>query len=1295
MPGRCFVGRARRAAISSAPIALLVLLVLAALPAFAARPVDPAVRAAAWDALWSNHLARADSGFVSLVSQDARDAASLRGLMLAQMARGKDDELVASLVAYTKLLPASPYDVFLPDFIDENTGLGSRSFYDVLLRYTEKLAEAKSLSVVDRRWIIGKAIYYALMAGRTGRGQELAKELNRVDYWALLGPFDNTSGCGHAKRHLPSWSVTPDTVRGKFGQRIFWFKPMLVGLDRSITPSRHFSRDAYTTAYVRTNFDLPQAGTYLFSVSYTGDMTFTLNRTFVHEGSRRLGGDEVLHWLVDLPAGPNRLAFKVSNRDEDSRLACGISNPDGSAVDGIAFTQMKNAMPDSSACSAPRLVESELLAEVARLAAASPADGEAAFWNLRRAIRREDPEFIRALADSTARNHRDSALMLLAVSQALERAGDEDGARARIRAAAVADVTLVQSRLSLAQLDLENERIEKALAAARAVGRSAPYCRRALEVEVAALIARKDMEELRILGEQLVPVLRDDALPRRALMIYAESRSDKNSARRHRNEYVRRLPPGTKYMIQAQEFFEKDDPASARDDLMSLVEVAPEYAWLWAAYVHSLIASRDYDAAKSILALALASFPQDVGLLSVRAGLAEAGVYGGLTFSYRSQQELVAKLGKQEEASRALAAEILDTALNCDPTNFEIRDRLRVLRNEPPYRTYLPDPDPDAISKRRVEPGSYPGEDAVVLLDQRRRFLFDSQADLRDHVLAVQVLTPAGVEGWETYGFPLSRDMNDLVVLLSRTLKPDGAIKEARRAPASVVFSDVAPGDILLLHYQVTAHSTGALYGEIWDQHIFPFPQCPCRESSYTLIRPAGRPVKSRLWHADNLAGATFNEKSLDGGFVQQQWQFTDLPRTGAEPLAAHPLAHAPWLDISTISGWGVIANWYADLAEGQAEINGVIRAKARELTRDARDDEDRIRRLLRFVANEITYQSLSFFQSAYVPRRAEEVLRDRFGDCKDKCCLLIALCRAAGIDGCTYALTTPGAPPTTKFLPSPRFSHVVMAWRRVDGTLRWYDPTVRHPDPDEIPLPLAGAPALVIAGDTRDLTPLGSCATERSPIATTTRLVIDAHGDGRLTREVTYRHGDRLSALRGDLESIADAALSERASQELAVQFPGASVLSASVNGRTDVDSCLVLTSDASVPEFAPLDAGVMSLRLPWTTALGDLLGTVVAKEERRTPIDLRALNGTEQDEVLVKLPAGLAPSVPPEGVSLNWKGCRYATSFAAAPDGLTARRSLVITGAVVECSDYAGFKEFLDGVRRDLRRTYHLRLR
>src|SRR5207244_5595523 len=115
---------------------------------------------------------------------------------------------------------------------------------------------------------------------------------------------------------------------------------------------------------------------------------------------------------------------------------------------------------------------------------------------------------------------------------------------------------------------------------------------------------------------------------------------------------------------------------------------------------------------------------------------------------------------------------------------------------------------------------------------------------------------------------------------------------------------------------------------------------------------------------------------------------------------------------------------------------DAAIRARAAELTREAKTDEEKLRAVVAFVSREIQYQSTPFRLSAYVPTEGKQVLRERYGDCKDKAALLTALLSAVGIQS-NMVLLSGRRQGVTPYLPSPRFNHAIARVQTAGGPVR------------------------------------------------------------------------------------------------------------------------------------------------------------------------------------------------------------------------------------------------------------------
>ena len=92
-----------------------------------------------------------------------------------------------------------------------------------------------------------------------------------------------------------------------------------------------------------------------------------------------------------------------------------------------------------------------------------------------------------------------------------------------------------------------------------------------------------------------------------------------------------------------------------------------------------------------------------------------------------------------------------------------------------------------------------------------------------------------------------------------------------------------------------------------------------------------------------------------------------------------------PMLVVSTDPSWKHFSQWWAKLTEPQLVATPDIKAKVKELTKDAKTDEDKIKALYDFVAQDIRYRGLGVGpRTGYTPRKADETFTSRWGVCRD-----------------------------------------------------------------------------------------------------------------------------------------------------------------------------------------------------------------------------------------------------------------------------------------------------------------------
>ena len=1248
---------------------LAVAALAAALVVFIPADASALTAADGWDALWANDCTEAEVLFRQAIEEDKDDPAAWRGLLFTHLLLGRDEHLAENLENYARRSRGEPCDWYLAQMIDKLTGVDSKAHYESLHKFVKRLADNDDLPPIDRRVLLDQQANYAYLCGKPDEAADLARELGRVRNWSVLGPFDNVSGAGHSRQHIDDWDPKGIQYTGKYGQQIGWNTPALVGLDRNFVASRYFAQEEETTAYLRTVVDLEHVGRYVLSLSHSGDIELWVDGEHLFSGSRKNSGQEIAHWELSFSKGPHLLAAKLSNRENESQIGVGICRRDGEPARLECQPRAHYKAPSSPDLDAHRLLPSFQTALVTQgeRALGGAGNPEDLIWMLAQAQHTAEPDSVMHLCERIEEAFPDQAPLWLMCGQTYLHLGEADQSRRAFERAGELDAGLMLPRIVKSEEDLNKKRYDAVIEACEVILAEAPACYWALSLKLQALLGRQDLDELERRARKLTKELDDQPLGWDFLAQWAAARGMQDERRDFESQALRRRRPLERHF---QRFFEestREDYGEVKKAIKDLLNYVPDMAGMWGSLVESQVADTDYDDAFKTLDKALASFPQDVQLLYWKALFAEGNAYWD----------------RGHEDGQAYAAMIIKDALNFAPGSLPLRDKHRTLAGLTPYREYLADPDLGAILERRVDSEQYPGARAVVLQEWKRRLFFDDDISMLDYSVAVQLVTKAGVEAWKE--FQLGAGASSRTLVDHKTVKPDGTEIEATLYGNSLHFENLEPGDVAVLRYQSTQFQGEQLRGHAWDHYHFAFGD-PCLESRYELIGDADLEVQVQLHNQDALdQSVKSEEKDLGDGFQLRRWVLRDIPAHSSEANATHGRSYLPWLDVSTVPDWQVIAGWYADLAHGQAEVTRPVLEKAQELCVDVSDPEEKIERIYRFVSQDIHYMSVPFYMSAHVPRKAEEVLKSRYGDCKDKSCLMIALLGAVGVDDVRFALIDSWGARAVQMLPSPRFNHAIVCRRDGAGGYRWYDPTIKYGTSRQIPDGLVGGLALVADAATQHLTSIEGDPIDVFPSRVRSQVVLHNDGSASIHRLSEDIRVDKTVRQRAGLENLMPDELREDMLENIAVGFPGAVLETLIVRGRADVDSALVYDVAFDAPQLFRDSGGFLVGQLPWARRLSTELNRMVAKTTRQSPIDLHRLRACEIETVTLVLPEDVTVMELPQAQDLRFGNCRYVTTYSQEGRQLHIRSETVFDGDRVYPSEYAEFKGFVEAVLQD----------
>ena len=318
-------------------------------------------------------------------------------------------------------------------------------------------------------------------------------------------------------------------------------------------------------------------------------------------------------------------------------------------------------------------------------------------------------------------------------------------------------------------------------------------------------------------------------------------------------------------------------------------------------------------------------------------------------------------------------------------------------------------------------------QEAFVVEQMRTVYRFENDGTGRREMTArIKVQSEAGVQYWGQLAFGFNGASERLDINYVRVRKADGTVVTApatavqdltspvqREAPVYTDFRQkhvtvpgLRPGETLEYSIATTVHTPMAA-GHFWVEHLLEQNAIMLDEELEVNI-PAGRAVILKT-----LPGADPKITDADGRRVYR-WASSNTVRKDKdaeekskddeeedeEPVRAS-------VRLTTFQSWDEVGRWYASLEKGSRATSPEIRRKAEELIAGRKTDLEKIEALYNFVAPNFRYVSLSLGTGRYQPRPAVDVLRDQYGDCKDKHTLLAALLESVGLQASTVLINS------------------------------------------------------------------------------------------------------------------------------------------------------------------------------------------------------------------------------------------------------------------------------------------------
>jgi len=1171
------------------------------------------------------------------------------------------------------------------DFISENPDSPEAEVYWIMLeevldkvgRYDEFMALSQDILNKDSKNKILKAYsqgqiaqFYIRKNNISQASQEIEK-LGMVTDWLIIGPFDNTGKSGFKKVYPPEEEIDLQKVySGKDSLQIKWFKPRKISISGFVNFDSFLYPNNWSVGYALTYVYSPQGRVAIFKVGADDAVKVWLNDGGVIQQDvyRRAVIDQeaVPVWLSE---GWNKILVKVCEKEETWGFYFRITDINGELIEGLKYNSEYKEIAKAAKV---KLTEEELK--------------EKEYLN--DALTYYQEEIINNPQDLK------SHLFLGLVFQKkgfLDKAVEEFEKAVSVDSKnALAHYLLGNGYRQKEKFDEGQEQIKEAL-------KDNPDFIQAI-MQIGMNYYEKGLYKEAIGEFEKVLEVNTDSLEANLYLSWAYERKGWNLEARRKLEEIRETKPyyvlvqyslGVSY--ERKGWYEKaiqqykkaldinHDDSLSRTRLSSLYFQLGKFEEGIALYREVLLWEPDNPAIYKNIADGYIRMGEEVKAIEILEEAKEifpynSSIYSQLGYLYHEQGEEEKAIGLWKQA------------LEISPGFLHLRDYIDFISE----KEEVAEVDARELIAKSPSAEEYPDASAAILLNETRRIIhLDGTSSTTYHKI-VKLFNRRGIEKFGEVFITYNAWGERITIKKARTFKLDGTIIEATSIKdifplegyrlysniSQKVISMPALEEGVTIEYQYTLddYSRGFI-GKNFQDTFYLQDFEPIQSCRYVLTIPEGVEIKIVNFKTDIIPEV----KKLDNKTVYS-WEDSDISQVIYE--SDMPPFHnvAPRITISSFSSWEEIASWYHDISREQGKADADIKAKVSELIKGKDTDEEKIRAIYHYVISEIRYLGLEFGISGHMPHEAAEIYKYKYGDCKDKATLLIAMLREADIETYYVLLRTRYSGELDLDLPSFQFDHAIAAVS-LHGELIFLDGTAENYVYGDLPAMDQDAWAMVlIDGEGKFMKIPVQPAEENQRIR---EIKFNLAEDGSIKGEATISQSGIFAAYyRSIFKDLGETKRGEAIQNSLSSSCPGSVLEEFSFSDLVDLDVPVKQKYKFRAPHYAKKIGNKLHFKPSIIERVEST--SIVAKEERRYPMYFYN-QYCSKNKIEITIPNNFEIERIPDNVELKLPFASYEVKYLIEGNIIKYERNYKFNTFEISKEYYSSFKEFIERIAKE----------
>ncbi len=589
---------------------------------------------------------------------------------------------------------------------------------------------------------------------------------------------------------------------------------------------------------------------------------------------------------------------------------------------------------------------------------------------------------------------------------------------------------------------------------------------------------------------------------------------------------------------------------------------------------------------------------------------------------------------------------------------------------------------PEKLLKEAPKQKNFPNADGVYI-ENITKIDHTGEKSRITHRKVIKVFNKRGVESYGEFKIRFNKSNEKIKIIEAKTITEEGEVIKPKEmaineitppeAANASIYSDarikvismsgVEPGSILVCEYEKIKDSY-AIENEFWNYQLMQYTD-PIQTNRIELKVPKGKDINYKVKNGDIKPDIKTKDQ-----YKTYIWENNDTAAIIKEENMPSLLNIAPLLEITTIEDWKQVSEWYNSLIEGQYEVNKEIKNKINELTKNSSNKEEKMKALYNYVTSQIRYIGLQFGESGYKPYSATTTFENKYGVCKEKATLLIAMFKEIGVKA-EPVLINRGSAKLDTNLPSPAlFNHMIVY---LPNQNIYLDPTSKGTMYEVLP---GDQGKKVFLPESNQLTKTSISKAEQNTSLSIQKVNLREDGSAEINYKETMI-GLYGFTYKGFYQQYKDKQLDRLIKRGLSRGFTNPKLDEIKYTGINNLDKNLSLEiPKLRVDNYAEKMGNMLTIK-PFKFPIN--LTQVVASENRNYPIYLSFKRNVKRT-IKINIPEGYKVNFLPKSQSYNNEVGSFELNYQKKANEITAKLNLILDRKEISVKEYNSAKKLLN---------------